>query len=218
MSRTIPLTVVCVLLGMELQASAQDISAANTSRYLGERQWSWTVFIKAPPAVLNEVKCVEYTLHPTFPNPVQTVCVRGSNDQQAFPLTASGWGTFDVRIKVLLKSGKSILLSHNLTFESPAAASSLPITTGNSVIDRQKKWVKWMVYLQGPENALAQVKCVEYTLHPTFPDPVQEVCDRGTDAKHAFPLTASGWGTFTISIRVFLKSGGVQQLHHELKF
>ena len=35
------------------------------------------VFIQAPPAVLSQIKCVEYTLHPTFPNPVRQVCDRG---------------------------------------------------------------------------------------------------------------------------------------------
>lgn len=78
------------------------------------------------------------------------------------------------------------------------------------------RW-NWTVFLRGPDSALSQVKCVEYTLHPTFPNPVREVCARGTGPQ-AFALAATGWGTFEIGVRVFLKNGQVQQLKHQLRF
>ncbi len=73
------------------------------------------------------------------------------------------------------------------------------------------------MYVQGPPEALRQVRCVEYTLHPTFPNPVQEVCDPGRGSQ-AFPLSATGWGTFRIGVRVLLANGRVQQLYHDLRF
>ncbi len=55
-------------------ARAQSgVTAGNTSKPAGDGRWDWTVYVTAPPAVLNEIRCVEYTLHPTFPNPIRRV-------------------------------------------------------------------------------------------------------------------------------------------------
>jgi transcription initiation factor IIF auxiliary subunit len=58
---------------------------------------------------------------------------------------------------------------------------------------------------------------VEYKLHPTFTNPVRIINRRGS-GPHAFPLTTSGWGTFTITIRVYYKDGTHQRLTHSLRF
>lgn len=68
--------------------------------------------LEAEPATLAQVRCVEYTLHPTFPNPIQVVC----NPQKNFALTASGWGTFEVKLRVLFKDGSILPLTHQLRF------------------------------------------------------------------------------------------------------
>ena len=78
------------------------------------------------------------------------------------------------------------------------------------------KW-NWSVFLKGDRQDIAQIKCVEYKLHRTFPNPVRRVCDIG-DSMRPFALSATGWGTFTIPIRVFMKDGTHQDLQHELKF
>ena len=68
------------------------ISADNSSRYLGNGKWEWTVFITSSSSnLLNDIKCVQYKLHATFPNPNREVCERGKSNQ-AFPLMAIGWG------------------------------------------------------------------------------------------------------------------------------
>lgn len=64
----------------------------------------------------------------------------------------------------------------------------------------QREW-KWTIYLSGPQEALDAVECVTYRLHPTFPDPLHEICTRSTNGK-AFPFTAKGWGTFNINLVV----------------
>src|ERR1700682_4439819 len=94
-----------------LRVSAQNITAENTSSFVGNGRWTWTIFLKVDPAVLSQIKCVEYTLHPTFPNPLQVVCDRGSNDQ-AFALNGSGWGEFEVKIKIILTNDRPISLKH----------------------------------------------------------------------------------------------------------
>jgi transcription initiation factor IIF auxiliary subunit len=100
------------------RATLQQISADNTARDLGNGRWNWTVFIKAPPEVLDQIESVEYTLHPTFPNPVQRIYDKGPNPNQAFPLSATGWGVFTIQIRVFTKDGQYQDLAHYLHFGS----------------------------------------------------------------------------------------------------
>jgi hypothetical protein len=88
------------------------ISADNISARLSEGRWAWVVFINAPPQVLDEVSCVVYQLHPTFRPSVVRVCERG--DGRPFELKAEGWGTFNIRIHVLMKDRRQYDLSHAL--------------------------------------------------------------------------------------------------------
>jgi hypothetical protein len=78
-------------------------------------RWDWTIFVRASDDILNQINCVEYTLHPTFPNPVRTVCALGGKDR-AFALSSNGWGTFQIGVKIFLKNGQVINLTHPLKF------------------------------------------------------------------------------------------------------
>lgn len=89
-----------------------EFSAHNTSTRLSEDRWAWTVFIDARPEVLEQVNCIVYQLHPTFRPSVVRVCERGT--EQPFALTAVGWGTFNIQIRVLMKDGRQYDLSHML--------------------------------------------------------------------------------------------------------
>jgi transcription initiation factor IIF auxiliary subunit len=205
-----------VITALTSAASAQEISAANTSRYVGDRRWEWTVFVQASPETLNGIRCVEYTLHPTFPDPVRRQCALGDL-RFPFALTTNGWGTFEIAIKVLFKDGRERALKHMLVFAAPPVERPLPIQTANVATEARKGLWEWTVFVQAPDSVLEQIRCVEYTLHPTFPDRVREVCDRGP-SRQPFALTARGWGIFEIQVRVFLKDGHVQTLTHSLKF
>jgi hypothetical protein len=92
------------------------IKAGNTSRYAsrdGQDRWDWTIFIDADQDVLSRIRCVEYTLHETFPDPVRTVCTANNR----FALSSNGWGTFTVKIRVLMRDGSERKLSHDLKFQ-----------------------------------------------------------------------------------------------------
>jgi transcription initiation factor IIF auxiliary subunit len=93
------------------------IKAVNTSRYLGrvdgQDRWEWTIFIEADQEVLSRIQCVEYTLHETFPDPVRTVCSAGNK----FALSSNGWGTFTIKIRVILRDGTQKTLTHDLKFQ-----------------------------------------------------------------------------------------------------
>jgi transcription initiation factor IIF auxiliary subunit len=201
---------------LALPVAAQEISAANTSRYIGGGRWEWTVYINAPQQVLQDIQSVEYTLHPTFPDPVREVTGIG-DPRFPFGLTTNGWGTFEIPIQVVMKDGSVRSLKHTLVFTAPPVEQALPITPADAANKLPNGMWSWNVFLQGPASALNRIQCVEYTLDPTFPNPVREVCKRGLLAR-SFSLNGTSWGPFPIRIRVFLKDGHVQEMAYELKF
>ncbi|MEW6529672.1 MAG: pYEATS domain-containing protein [Thermodesulfobacteriota bacterium] len=94
---------------------ARDISPDNVAESIGGNEWNWTIFIKGNKQNLDDIKCVEYKLHPTFPNPVRLVCEQG-DPKRPFGLSARGWGTFPISIRVFMKDGKHRDLQHQLKF------------------------------------------------------------------------------------------------------
>ena len=202
------------LVGSLCEAQEQ-VSAANTSHYLGAGQWEWTIFIKASPAVLSKIRCVEYKMHPTFPKPSERkVCEAGRQDQP-FALSAVGWGTFEIPITILFNNGTAQSFKHALSFTSPSVSQTLSIAARNTAKEEGKGRWKWTVYLDASPAVLEQIRCVQYTLHPTFPNPVREVCEKG-DPSQPFALSSSGWGTFVMGIRVFLRDGRSHEFQYEL--
>jgi hypothetical protein len=111
----------CLLLVAAFSTLAHGavISTGNIATSLGNGQWDWTVFITADTATLNNIRCAQYTLHPTFPNPIRVVCERGS-DARAFAHRSQGWGEFDIKIKITFQDGKTQLASHHLLLKSQA--------------------------------------------------------------------------------------------------
>ena len=80
-----------------LAISAQDIGIDNTAKYLGNGQYSWTVFATGDAKALAGIDKVQYTLHPTFTNPI--VYGKGAN----FSYSATGWGEFNIVAKIFYK-------------------------------------------------------------------------------------------------------------------
>ncbi len=78
---------------------------------------------------------------------------------------------------------------------------------------------QWTAYIVTTEKAIFdKIKEVVYHLHPTFsPSDIKvEEEDKGTYDK-GFPLTGSGWGTFTIRASVYIDDS-VMELEHYLVF
>src|ERR1035438_10357055 len=81
-------------IGTSLTAVDHDVSIA--SAVVGTAQpWHWTVFLKGTPDALSHIKCVEYVLGPSFPNPHRTLCARGA-EEQPFASSGTTWGQFDL--------------------------------------------------------------------------------------------------------------------------
>jgi len=80
-------------------------------KYEGEDWWAWGVWLEGPDEALDQVEYVEWTLHPTFPNPVRKI----SNRSEKFKLDTAGWGVFPIRARVHTKDGESYTLTHQLS-------------------------------------------------------------------------------------------------------
>ncbi len=83
-----------------IYGSAQNIKATNTSQPSAKKgYYDWTVFIQSDASTLNSIEHVEYLLHSTFTNPQVSSYDRKSN----FSYSTSGWGEFEIKIKVVFK-------------------------------------------------------------------------------------------------------------------
>ena len=211
------------LLGAAVPAHGGQVRMDNTARYAGSGRYDWTVFIEAEKSDLDSIAYVEYTLHPSFPEPVKRISDPNTN----FALSANGWGEFSVKGKVVFKDGRKFYREHWLRFEKrekePPVKRSSPVACGKIVAGNTSGYVgegrwNWTVFIVSDRETLEQVKCVEYTLHPSFPNPIRKVCDKGSVPGKGFFLKANGWGTFTIEIKVVLKNGDVCYLKHPLVF
>ncbi len=200
-----------VVLGAAPSPSLAALTVKNTSTYAGAGRWDWTIFVEADFDTLRQIECVEYILHPTFPEPVRKVC---NQPETKFAHSANGWGTFTVKVNILFKNGHKLELEHPLVFEQEPAPVSLNVTPRNWSRQIEPGWWEWGIYIEGAQTELDRIRCVEYTLHPTFPNPVRVVCSR----PDRFELTARGWGTFTVKIKLMLKDGSMRQLAHPLQF
>lgn len=206
------------------QAPSQ-LKVRNTYRYLGRGHYQWTVFLSEDRPTLDQINCVEYTLHPTFPNPVRRVC----DSAGGFALSADGWGEFPVTLKIEWKDGHATRQQYPLDLHSPPAMAQPPpppapppalgpIRTGNTARPLGRGQWAWTVFIAADANTLGQIQCVQYTLHPTFPNPIQRVCQPGGRPDAAFPYSNQGGGTFVVGIKVELRNGGALNLKHTLKF
>jgi hypothetical protein len=191
------------------EGAGQGLSLQNTSRALREDWWSWTLFVTGPGDQLASVECVEYRLHPTFPNPVQKVCRLGDPDR-AFALEAQGWGVFDVEASLTFKdpSRRPMPLRHRLRFD--------PLFLGGNTCRQTKPgWWEWTAFIKAPESTLDRVKCVRYTLPEALKGRTQEVCNRGCGLE-AFPFRGAGWGRVEVAMEVTMKDGTAHKLLYPL--
>src|SRR5258708_32948051 len=96
-------------------AEESSLKIEQSEKYEGDDWWSWSVWVVGPKSDLDEVDFVEYTLHPTFRDPVRTVRTR----KNGFKLDTGGWGVFPIYARVGRKDGGVIRLGHQLQLAYP---------------------------------------------------------------------------------------------------
>jgi len=79
----------------------------------GGEWWKWSVWLDGTPRELDAVDHVVYTLHPTFVDPVRRV----KNRRTGFKLESSGWGEFEIYLRIALKNGEVRKRKHWLKLE-----------------------------------------------------------------------------------------------------
>jgi len=103
----------------ELPAGSLPLTVQQWERYEssegGQHWWAWAVWVDGPDDVLDRIKEVEWTLHPTFPNPTRTITDRSSK----FRLETGGWGVFPIFAHVRMKDGTRFKVRHQLTLTYP---------------------------------------------------------------------------------------------------
>lgn len=224
----------CTTLGW---SQTRAVAFNNTASDVGEGSYQWTVYVDADAVTLSHIRSVEYTLHPTFPNPVRTVSTR----ENKFALSAIGWGEFTIYAKVYFTDGTAGSYRYRLNLAKATRPSSsveqaprdltkrvltrstvktdtMHIATGNTSRRLQNGSWEWTVFIIASNEVLQHVQYVEYTLHPTFSQPIQRVTQRGLESGRGFALKATGWGTFEIAIKVVFTNGTKRYLKHPLKF
>lgn len=83
----------------------------NKWQYKGNDRWDWQAFVDDQGSgELQNVKSVQYVLHPTFPNPIREM----KTPENQFELRTNGWGVFELKAFVNMKDGKKIKLTHML--------------------------------------------------------------------------------------------------------
>ncbi len=75
-----------------------------------------------------------------------------------------------------------------------------------------RPYYSWKVFVDESDSVLQQIDQVEYTLHPTFPQPHQ-IREKKEDK---FALETAGWGEFTMLIDVKFQDGRVEKVPYRL--
>jgi transcription initiation factor IIF auxiliary subunit len=88
----------------------EDFEIEQSADYEGEDWWTWAVWVEGDAESLDQIEFVEWSLHPTFSNPIRKIYDRSSN----FRLETGGWGTFPIVARVHMKDGRDAKLRHYL--------------------------------------------------------------------------------------------------------
>jgi transcription initiation factor IIF auxiliary subunit len=96
-------------------STKSPLKIEQDEKYKGGDYWSWSVWVGGPKSQLDQIKYVEYTLHPTFSTPVRRISRRANG----FKLSTSGWGVFPIYAQVVKKDGTMLRLKHQLRLHYP---------------------------------------------------------------------------------------------------
>jgi len=98
-----------------------ELKIQQSERYEGDDWWKWAVWVDGSERILDSIEYVEWTLHPTFPDPIRKV----TNRLQKFRIETGGWGVFQIRAVARTKDGNSIRLRHQLSLHYPDGKENL---------------------------------------------------------------------------------------------
>ncbi|WP_296703488.1 pYEATS domain-containing protein [Algoriphagus sp.] len=86
-------------------------------------------------------------------------------------------------------------------------------STKQSATYKGKDSWDWSIWIESSDSGLEQIDYVIYNLHSSYKNPVKKINSRTNN----FRLDSSGWGTFTIYIRLHFLDKSILDLEHELE-
>jgi transcription initiation factor IIF auxiliary subunit len=92
-----------------------NLTVAQDQRYQEGNWWKWDVWIEGTDEDLDQIKEVTYRLHPSFEDSLPTIRDRTTK----FKLKSQGWGIFPIHVRVRLKNGEVLKLTHQLELFYP---------------------------------------------------------------------------------------------------
>jgi transcription initiation factor IIF auxiliary subunit len=104
----------------------QGIRADNTAKYLGDGRYDWTVYIAGSADELKKITYVQYTLHPTFKDPVRKV-TNGAG-RYPFALSLNGWDEFSIGVKIVYRDGTTASFAYKLNLFNRHRLSKIKVS------------------------------------------------------------------------------------------
>jgi len=106
--------------------SMENLKLVNDSKYIGNKNWSWNIWLEGSAVDQGKVISVKYFLHPTFQNPIHLITDKASK----FKLSGSGWGEFNVKAEILIEGQTKLTLNHWLKFNDKETLDTLSTFKG----------------------------------------------------------------------------------------
>jgi transcription initiation factor IIF auxiliary subunit len=107
-----------ILFGWYFITNAQKITVTNDAQASGRKgYYKWAVYLSGHRDTLKKIDQVVYTLSSSFKNPVQPVT---SIQSPIFKYCASGWGEFDIKVKIIFRDRRRppFYLIHHLNLRT----------------------------------------------------------------------------------------------------
>ena len=94
-----------------MQKFSSKLKLRNNWTYRDHNRWDWEAFIDDyGSGELDQIRFVEYILHPTYPQPI----IRSENKSDQFKIKTNGWGIFILKAIVHKLNGEQVTLTHQL--------------------------------------------------------------------------------------------------------
>jgi transcription initiation factor IIF auxiliary subunit len=188
--------------------TAQQVRFANTSRYIGNQNWEWTIYADEPSATLDRITSITYLLHPTF-SPANIAVKRSGLDDTGtrFGLRRTGWGTFRINIRVKWLTGAETRHAHDLEFRSdPVPVNERPRVVARIIRTTRKG--RDAEYTVGVTRASLprETLLVQYATSRDE-DEYADILQPGNDHEIAYPARVVSTPGRNLPIRLFLKDG-----------
>lgn len=108
--------------------------------------YDWCVFAAGSKEAIEEVREIEYRLHPTFPDPERIV----RDKQTRFALFSAGWGEFTLDIEIVFESGERTESEYHLRLvednwprpELPSGTEEDVKRVYSALFDNRYRWRK----------------------------------------------------------------------------